>query len=161
MSDRPAAFPDDPDVQHLLRLLAILPGSDDVAFWNQVDAHGFLSEEEATAENPRPSGDGYLLAKMAVHIRAALSARAHGRTFESLAGYTLMFFYGDHPGLWKALESRVQLAGFNIEDGIGRRYAEELCDTALRVATRYNQDYRGSAAELLAKWPEPNRMERD
>lgn len=160
MDDQPLAFPADPDVEHLLRLLAILPGSDDVAFWNLVDAHGLLPEDEATAEDPEPSGHGYLLGKMGVFIRAALSPDASYSTFEDLAGYTLMFFYGEHPRLWKALEGRVQLPGFDIDDLLGRRYAEELCETALRIATRYNRDYCADAVELLEKWPDPTKHAR-
>ena len=151
---RAPAFPTDPDVEHLLRLLAILPGSDDVAFWNQIHAHGLLREAEEMAEDPTPSGDGYLLRKMTGYIRAALKPNASQSTFEALASYTLMFFSGDHPGLWKALDSVVPARSFPSDGGFGRRYARELCDTALKVATRYDRGYRGSADELLAKWPE-------
>lgn len=151
---RPAAFPADPDVEHLLRLLAILPGADDVAFWNQIDAHGLLREAEMLAEDPKPSGDGYLLRKMTGYIRAALKPKPSESTFEALASYTLMFFWGDHPGLWKALDSVIPGRSFASDGGFGRRYAQELCDTALKVATRYHHGYRGTPEDLLAKWPD-------
>ncbi len=153
-ADRGPAFPADPDVEHLLRLLAILPGSDNVAFWNQVDAHGLLPEAEATAEDPEPSGHGYLLNKMTGYIRAALKPNASDSTLESLACYTLMFFWGDHPGLWKALDSVIPARSFASDGGLGRRYAQDLCDAAWTIAERYHDGYRADAADLLAKWPE-------
>lgn len=167
MTDRPVravrpapAFPADPDIEHLLRLLAILPGAGDVSFWNQIDAHGLLPDAEEMAEDPKPSGDGYLLNKMTSHIRGALAPNAPDRAFESLASYTLMFFWGEHPGLWKALESLVPAGSFASDGGFGRRYAQDLCDAAWTVAVRYHDGYRADAADLLAKWPDPRRARR-
>lgn len=158
MTDPPArrspAFPADPHAEHLLRLLAILPGADDVAFWNQVDAHGLLPEAEASAEDPEPSGHGYLLNKMTGHIRAALTPDPPAHALASLASYTLMFFWGDHPGLWKALERLVPSGSFASDGGFGRRYTQELCDAAWTVAVRYDRGYRADADALLAKWPD-------
>lgn len=165
MSDQPKtvqparrpAFPADPDVEHLLRPLAILPGSDDIAFWNAIDAHGLLPKAESTAENPEPSGHGYLLNKMTGHIRAACEPNPPHYAFEALASYTLMFFWGEHPGLWKTLESLVPAGSFASDGGFGRRYAQDLCDAAWTVAVRYHRGYRADAAALLAKWPDPRR----
>jgi hypothetical protein len=161
VTDRPAkavhrapSFPADPDAEHLLRLLAILPGSEQVAFWNQIDAHGLLPDAEATAEDLEPSGNGYLLGKMTGHIRAALAPDAPDSLFASLASYTLMFFWGEHPALWKALESLVPSGSFTGDGGFGRRYAQDLCDAAWKVAVRYHHGYRADAAALLAKWPD-------
>ena len=165
MSDQPKtvqpvrrpAFPADPDVERLLRLLAILPGSDDVAFWNAIDAHGLLPVAESAAENPEPSGHGYLLSKVAGHIRAACEPNAPDHAFAGLASYTLMFFWGEHPGLWKTLERLVPAGSFASDGGFGRRYAQDLCDAAWAVAVRYHHGYRADAAALLAKWPDPHR----
>ena len=148
-------FPADPDVEHLLRLLAILPGADDVAFWNQVNAHGLLPQAEEMQQDPAPALHGYVLNKMTWHIRAALAPDAGANAFESLAEYTLMFFSGDHPGLWKALGSVAPANSFASDADFGRRYAEGLCATALTVATRYHHSYRADAADLLAKWRDP------
>lgn len=165
MTDQPAkkvvvrrapavTFPADPDVERLLRLLAILPGSDNVAFWNQIDAHGLLPEAEATAEEPEASRHGYLLNKMTGYIRAALEPDVRDDMLESLACYVLMFFWGDHPGLWKALDPIIPARSFASDGGFGQRYAQDLCDAAWTVAVRYHDGYRADAADLLAKWPE-------
>lgn len=159
VTDPPArripAFPTDPHAEHLLRMLAILPGCDDVAFWNQVDAHGLLPAAEASAEDPEPSKhSGYLLGKMTDDIRAALSANPPGHALAVLASHTLMFFWGDHPALWRALESLVPCGSFTGDGGFGRRYVQELCDAAWTVAVRYDRGYRADAAALLAKWPD-------
>ena len=147
-------FPADPDVEHLLRLLAILPGADDVAFWNQVNAHGLVPQAEEMEQDPAPALHGYVLNKMTWHIRTALMPDADVNAFESLAEYTLMFFSGDHPGLWKLLCSVAPANSFASDESFGRRYADELCATALKVATRYHHSYRADATDLLAKWPD-------
>jgi hypothetical protein len=147
------AFPPDPHVEHLLRLLAILPGSQDVAFWNQVDAHGLLPDAEAGAEDLVPSGHGYLLNKLTGYIHAALEPDVREHMLESLAAYVLMFFWGDHPGLWKTLDRIIPARSFASDGGFGRRYAQDLCDAAWTVAVRYHSGYRADADALLAKWP--------
>lgn len=130
---------DDPDMTHLIKLLAMLPGSDDVAFWNTVDRNG----RAADGDDSEPTGNGYLLGKMNIGIRHLLN----GDPF-SFCQYLLKFFDGDRPSLWTFLDRHVVGSGFT--DLAGERWTRDLCDTAWRLLVRYHSSGRD---DLDTQWP--------
>lgn len=139
----------DPDVVHLLHLLSILPGSEDLEFWNNVDAEGYLPRPGDQEHELTPSGDGYLLGKLGAGIGSSLLPKAADRSFVQLAQYVLFFFDGDRPALWKLLDRYSPASDFAAE--AGRRFVQELCDTAWTIAVRY--DHRAGIESLPDKWP--------
>lgn len=145
------SYPDDPDVAHLLRLLAILPGAENVVFWNSIYPDGPEPEGRLLDGNPEAAFHGYVLEKMTISIREALGAHGQAPDFEYLSRYVMMLFRRDRPRLLEALDAVVP--GFEIGEGFGLRFAEELRETAWRVAVRYNAKYKAEPSDLLAKWP--------
>jgi hypothetical protein len=150
-SQSDSSYPDDPDVAHLLRLLAVLPGAENVAFWNSIYPDGPEPDGRPLAGNPEPAHRGYVLGKMTVSIWEALGAHGQAPNFEYLSRYVMMFFQQDRPKLLEALDAVVP--GYEIGEGFGRRFVEELRETAWRVAVRYNAKYQAEPADLLSKWP--------
>jgi hypothetical protein len=151
MTSRSApGYPDDPDVEHLLRLLAVLPGRENVAFWNSFYPSGPRSDAESADLDPKAVLDGYVLEKMTVGIRNALGLfRDWPPDYGYLARYVMMFFRDDSPRMFDALDAVVP------GEGNGHRFAQELRETAWHVAVRYDPDYKNGPEEVLAKWPDP------
>jgi hypothetical protein len=137
----------DPDLHRLISLLAMLPGPDDLTFWNTVDRKG--RPAEPGGEETEPTGNGYLLGKMKIGI-ANLLKRPVG-DISYFCEYLLMFFDGDRPLLWKHLDNHVVGSGFT--ERAGERFAHDLCDTAWTIAVRYHKSGR---EELADKWTTSN-----
>ncbi|MGK4586210.1 hypothetical protein [Kitasatospora sp. HPMI-4] len=140
------AFTTDPDLRHLARLLAMLPGRDHTAFWATVN-NG--AERIVKLENADPNAVGldYILTKMQsgiTHLRKAENPAA----VASFGHHLLMFFDGDRPALWSYLSEYV-LFGSGLPT-FGERYARDLCDTAWRIIARY--DVQGDN-DLAERWP--------
>ena len=141
MPDTPPLH-DDLDVHHLINLLAMLPGPDDVPFWNTVDRNGRGSDQEET----QLIGDGYLIGKMEVGIRGLLNPQHSDIAY--FCEYLLKFFDGERPLLWQHLSHRVAGSGFT--DQAGERWTRDLCDTAWRLTVRYSPQGQRTLAE---NWP--------
>ena len=136
----------DPDMHRLINLLAMLPGPDDITFWNTVDRNG--RSAQPGEEETEPIGHGYLLSKMEAAIANLLKQPPSTSGIVYCCEYLLKFFDGDRPQLWTFLNAYVVGRGFT--DQAGERFARDLCDTAWRLAVRYQSDGRGYLAD---KWP--------
>ena len=143
MPNSAAQLPDDPDLQHLIRLLAPLPGCDNIAFWNNVDTNGTRVDEISNETDPKPTGDGYLITKMQAGIDHLLKGDG-----SYLAQYLLQFFDGHRPQLWEYLNQYVPAGSYT--NTAGERWTRELCDTAWRIVINSDQP---DAAALATAWP--------
>ncbi|MFF2123451.1 hypothetical protein ACFVXH_39605 [Kitasatospora sp. NPDC058184] len=140
------AFATDPDLRHLARLLAMLPGRDDIAFWATVD-NGASTIVEPGHTGPGTAGPEYILSKMRSGI-AKLNKAEDPAAVAYFSHYLLMFFDGDQPALWKYLNDRFSAHGGRST--AGERYTRDLCDTAWRIIARYDTLGDNDLAEL---WP--------
>jgi len=121
----------DPDLAHLIDLLAMLPGpTEDREFWNAVQAQTWPATPGTELE--------YIYEKMAAIWR--VTRNRDPQTISYLAKYLLFFFSGDKPRLWKIL-NRVTSWDFSLrDDDAGRWWAQDVCDTAWALYVRYSHD---------------------
>jgi hypothetical protein len=138
----------DPDLAHLLDLLAMLPGpTEDREFWAAVQNHGRGHPEPVTQNL------NYVYEKMA-HIWLMLQEPAPSRV-SYLARYMLYFFSGDDPDLWKVL-NRVTSHFFSLDDdSTDRWWAADVCRTAWALYVRYGP------ASADDQWKDRWRFQRD
>ncbi|MGW4425750.1 hypothetical protein [Streptosporangium sp. NPDC004631] len=84
--------PTDPDLRHLADLLDRLPGPDDREFWALVDGkgHGPTADDHVD----------YVLRKLVGGLLVLRSPEPHPNHVVNLVDYLMMFFGGDHLGLY-------------------------------------------------------------
>ncbi|WP_329538416.1 hypothetical protein OG568_60065 (plasmid) [Streptomyces sp. NBC_01450] len=140
MSNPPHLY-DDPDVHHLVQLLAMLPGPDNIVFWNTVDRNG----RQADPNEAEPTGNGYLMKKMEIGIHGLLNPERGDIAY--FCEYLLRFFSGERPLLWEHLSAHVPHRDI---DRVGERWARDLTDTAWHLLVRYGP---GGQPALSDNWP--------
>ncbi|MFJ4192096.1 hypothetical protein [Kitasatospora sp. NPDC089509] len=140
------AFATDSDLRHLARLLAMLPGREDAAFWATVD-NGAKHIVKPDDTGQSVGGPEYILSKMQTGI-TKLNQAKDPAAIAYFGHYLLMFFDGDQPALWKYLNDLFPAHGGHST--AGERYTRDLCDTAWRIIARY--DTKGDNG-LAERWP--------
>ncbi|MBD0694132.1 hypothetical protein BG452_02750 [Streptomyces sp. CBMA123] len=138
------AFATDPDFRHLTRLLAMLPGRDDAAFWATVD-NG--AERIYGPGDPDVPSLEYILSKVQSGITQLRKAE-NPAAIAYFGHYLLMFFDGNRPALWTYLNE--QFAAHGGYATTGERYTRDLCATAWRIISNY--DPQGDT-DLAERWP--------
>lgn len=131
--------PTDPDLKHLADLLDFLPGADDHEFWALLDGKG---------HSPTPDDHvDYVLKKLVGGLLVLRAPEPHPSHVVNLVQYLMMFFGGDHPGLYPLIDR--YLANIPLPPEIlGRYWVEDLMATCWRLYVRYSAN--GSWAD---KWP--------
>lgn len=137
-------FVSDPDFQHLARLLAMLPGRDDAAFWATVN-NG--AQRIYSTGDPEIPDTEYILSKMQNAVTNL--RKAEYPAFVAYSGhYLLNFFDGDRPALWAYLDK--QFAAHGGSAATGERFTRDLCATAWRIIAKYDPQGDNDLAE---RWP--------
>ncbi|WP_103529715.1 hypothetical protein [Streptomyces sp. SM12] len=136
------------DRTRLIQLLAMLPGRDDVEFWNQVGRAGAGYDPETSSEDATPDLDGYVLDKMQSGVDQLLEAPGNQGDIALFCHYLLGWFDGERPLLWKYL-NRYFLVG-DYTDAAGERICRELSDAAWRL---YFTCQNGDSNTLREQWP--------
>lgn len=127
--DDPNVTAGDPDIEHLIDLLRMLPGpKDNPKFWAGIGSEGRSIE---------PSGKNldYVFEKM-THLSRFLDDPTPKRLVH-LCVYLLHFFSGDRPDLWKILNDVTPSESRWGHDDTGRWWAEDLTHTAWSLIVRY------------------------
>ncbi|MGK3945074.1 hypothetical protein [Streptomyces sp. RP5T] len=136
----PHRLNDDPDAHHLVQLLGMLPGPDDITFWHTVDRNGRRAEQEEA----ELTGHSCLIKKMEIGIRGLLNPEQGDIAY--FCEYLLRLFSGERPLLWEHLNAYVAHSDI---DRAGERWARDLTDTAWQLFVRYGS---GGQRALTVNW---------
>lgn len=129
----------DPDLRHLADLIDFLPGPDDREFWALVDGKGHAPTKDDHVD--------YVLDKLVNSLLVLRDPNPQPNRITCLVEYLMMFFGGDHPGLYPLLNPH--LAPIPLPPEILSRYwVEDLMATCWRLHVRYSAT--GAWAE---RWP--------
>lgn len=132
-SDYQTLISDDPDLDHLLDLLSMLPGpKEHPDFWAAVQAEGHPSAAPGS-----PEAVSYVFEKMA-GITLLLREPTPMR-IEHLAKYLLFFFSAGKPAMHELLNAVTHTESSWGQDDTGRWWAEDVTRTAWTLYVRYHQ----------------------
>lgn len=125
------------DVRRLVDLLALLPRmqtDEENPWWRDyVEAHGSPWDWE------------YYCRSLVPFCRYVAGGSTDPEDLMRLAGYCLMFFsVADRPDCWRRLDMVAGQASAYPSGSIGRRWAENVCDLALRVFAQASQATRSA-----------------
>ncbi|WP_439681567.1 hypothetical protein [Embleya sp. MST-111070] len=137
-----------PDIEHMLELLAMIPGPDDIDFWNDVNAGRYTSGPEGGLLD-----SGYFTGKVRTFLHRYL-ATGDPVDAAALAKYLLVFFDYDADSLRGAVDFAVGDAPRLV---LGPRWIADMTDTAWRVYVHNGGRHivKLPWREVLAdKWPE-------
>jgi hypothetical protein len=143
----------DADIEHMLRLLALIPGPEDVDFWNDIHAGRRNSGPEGALRD-----SGYATGKITFNLHRYLTT-GEPKFAADLATYLLMIF--DHEA--DSIPAAVDFAIGNLASGVlGRRWITDMTAAAWRVYARHSDRPTGSSLSwhdiLVEKWPnDPDR----
>ncbi|KQC35034.1 hypothetical protein [Frankia sp. ACN1ag] len=132
----------------MLKLLAMIPGPDDVWFWNRINegryrGHPSLEPEEWSGEDTRGFIDGgYTVKKIIGHLPGTL--RGEVQATGLLASYLIVFFDHDSDSLRQAIAVRV---GEGFSGLFGQRWIDDMLATAWRVYVTHPVTPRKDLAE--------------
>lgn len=151
----------DPDIRRMLNLLSMLPGSDEVGFWNAVNSARHRSGTDNADDDVQDGQDGgYAVGKITRYLNEYLKQGDPGIA-ATLAGYLIMFFDHDADSLRQTVARAVgDLPG----DVLGGRWLTDVTATAWRVYVEHGKTSAllGAAwnRTLAEKWPDDRRRYR-
>jgi hypothetical protein len=133
----------DPDLIHLLRLVALLPLPDDVDFW----------EQYGEVQNSSNQGD-YMRDKIGAHL---LQIEDDGdeverRHVEVLTSYLLMFFAAPTPKQLRLLERVARDFHVDTDNAIGRLWGQDLKATAWKLWVDCSDPGGEGLQKRIASW---------
>lgn len=136
----------DPDVQHLLDLLVMIPGRDNVLFWNRVNAGQYSGDSE---NEERFIDAGYAVKKIGQYLPRVL--RGDAEATADLASYLIMFFDSDSESMRLAVSAEIGHLPSNV---LGRLWIEDMITTAWQVYVTHAGSSSRSLwnRDLAAKW---------
>lgn len=124
---------DDPDLDHLLDLLSMLPGpKENPDFWGAVQAEGLPNAAPDTRD-----AVSYVFEKMSGITR--LIDKPTPLRIENLSKYLLFFFSAGKPEIHKVLNAITPTESSWGQDDTGRWWAEDITRTAWTLYVRYHQ----------------------
>lgn len=137
----------DPDLIHLLRLLALLPLPDNSDYWS-----GYWTPYTAMEDGSDQSG--YLCGRLGVHVKQIMDDgdKVERRHVAQLASYTLMFFAAPTTGQLELLDRVAPDLQVDDSAGIGRRWSQDAAATAWRLWVDCADPGGGEVEERLAAW---------
>jgi hypothetical protein len=120
----------DPDLQHLIELLDLLPGPDERHFWEDL---------------PSESRTDYLLEKLVPKISILHKSDPLPVEVEDLTKYLMMFFHANDAAMYDYIGRHTYALPYELA---GRHWLGDLQATCWRLYVRYQP---GGAR--LSKWP--------